>query len=106
MKSVETTLDPDVVLRHTTPGETLMVFLPFLFEMDNAARAVVIQKHAGDTGPPLNTVADCMYCMSGYVLATGRTREDAVAIGDRLVNFVQFSTTPQECAMFCACADG
>jgi len=56
-----------------------------------AERAVVIQKHEGDKIPPLDTVADCV---SGYVLATGSSREDAVRIGDELVEAVHFIVDP------------
>jgi hypothetical protein len=78
-------------VRHTKPGETPLVFLPFLFELGAAERAVVIQKHEGDKIPPLDTVADCV---SGYVLATGSSREDAVRIGDELVEAVHFIVDP------------
>jgi len=87
LTKVETDLDPDVVVRYTHPGVAPMVFLPYLFELGNAERAVVIQKHEGDQIPPLDTVADCA---SGYVLATGTSREDAVAISDELVKSVHF----------------
>lgn len=84
---VETDLDSDVVLYHTNPEAKLLVFLPFLFELSHAERAVVIQKHKGDRISPLDTVADCT---SGYVLATGTSREHAVSITDELVSKVNF----------------
>ncbi|QXH35210.1 ATP-grasp domain-containing protein [Pseudomonas muyukensis] len=92
VRKVELDLKPDVDVRHTRPGETPLVFLPFLFELGEAERAVVIQKHEGDVIPPLDTVADCV---SGYVLATGTSREDAVRIGDELVAAVHFIQEPQ-----------
>lgn len=85
--NVEFDLKSNVDVRHTKQGETPLVFLPFLFDLGNSARAVVIQKHVGDQIPPLDTVADCV---SGYVLATGTTREEAVRIGDELVEAVHF----------------
>jgi hypothetical protein len=91
VRKVELDLKPDVDVRHTKSGETPRVFLPFLFELGAAERAVVIQKHEGDTIPPLDTVADCV---SGYVLATGSSREDAVRIGDELVAAVNFIVEP------------
>ncbi|MFK3684656.1 MULTISPECIES: ATP-grasp domain-containing protein [Pseudomonas] len=92
LRKVELDLKPDVDVRHTPPGETPRVFLPFLFELGQAQRAVVIQKHEGDQIPALDTVADCV---SGYVLATGTSREDAVRIGDELVEAVHFIVEPQ-----------
>lgn len=92
VRKVELDLKPDVDVRHTRPGETPRVFLPFLFELGEAQQAVVIQKHEGDTIPALDTVADCV---SGYVLATGSSREDAVRIGDELVQAVHFIMEPK-----------
>lgn len=74
---------------HTKPGENPLVFLPFLFSLGNAQKAVIIQKHPGDQVPPLDTVADCV---SGYAIATGTSREDAVAITDKLIAGVKFIT--------------
>ena len=92
VRKVELDLKPDVDVRHTRPGETPRVFLPFLFELGEAQQAVVIQKHEGDTIAALDTVADCV---SGYVLATGSSREDAVRIGDELVQAVHFIMEPK-----------
>ncbi|WP_321816605.1 MULTISPECIES: ATP-grasp domain-containing protein [unclassified Paraburkholderia] len=87
VKKIDHDFPSDVVVRQTQPGETPLVFLPFLFTLGDAERAVVIQKHEGDRIPPLDTVADCV---SGYVLATGHSREDAVEITDGLVASVNF----------------
>ncbi len=92
VKRVQLEVPSDVVVRHTQPGEVPLVFLPFLFELGQAERAVVIQKHEGDTIPPLDTVADCV---SGYVLATGASREDAVRITDDLVASIHFAVEPK-----------
>ncbi|MBJ7263144.1 MAG: ATP-grasp domain-containing protein [Burkholderiaceae bacterium] len=92
VKKVELDLPPDVNVRHTKVDETPLVFLPFLFELSNAPLAVVIQKHEGDQIPPLDTVADCV---SGYALATGSSRENAVAITDKLVAAVHFIVDPR-----------
>ncbi|GAA0564416.1 ATP-grasp domain-containing protein [Halomonas salifodinae] len=92
VKEVNLNLAPDVDVRRTKVGETPLVFLPYLFELDDAKNAVVIQKHEGEYIPPLNTVADCV---SGYVLATGASREDAVAIANDLVEGVHFIIEPQ-----------
>ncbi len=85
--NVDFELPPEVVVKRTPKGETLPVFLPFLFDLGTAERAVVVQKHEGDNVPPLNTVADCV---SGYVLATGSSRTNAVEIADQLVDGVRF----------------
>lgn len=84
---INTHLPPDVEVRHTEPGQVLPVFLPFLPELRELTRAVVIQKHPGDRIPPLDTVADCV---SGYVLVSGSDRADSVRLADELVAMVQF----------------
>ncbi|NOR63972.1 MAG: ATP-grasp domain-containing protein [Rhodobacteraceae bacterium] len=89
VKSVEINLPSEVVVRTQPKDEPARVFLPFLFELGEAERAVVLQKHQGDDIPPLNTVADCV---SGYVLATGTSRADAVNIADQLIDGVGFHT--------------
>ncbi|WP_196160750.1 ATP-grasp domain-containing protein [Reinekea sp. G2M2-21] len=91
--SVSTDLPNDIDVRYTKKGEAPMVFLPFLFDLGESKKAVVIQKHEGDTIPRLDTVADCA---SGYVLATGESREDAVRITDELVSQVHFEVVVQE----------
>ncbi|MBT2772733.1 ATP-grasp domain-containing protein [Halomonas sp. ISL-60] len=88
---VENVLPPDVVVRFTKAGVEPLVFLPFLFELGEAMSAVVIQKHEGDHIPHLNTVADCV---SGYVLTTGKSREEAVSIANDLVKAVNFIVEP------------
>jgi biotin carboxylase len=91
LRKIELDLAPDVEVHRTKPGEAPLVFLPFLFELGKAEHAVVIQKHEGDRIPPLDTVADCV---SGYVLATGKSRENAVETGNRLVASVRFDVEP------------
>ncbi|CAJ63329.1 MULTISPECIES: ATP-grasp domain-containing protein [Frankia] len=63
-------------IRRVPQGEVPYVFLPYLDEFTNAEVAVVIGKNVGETVPPLLTVADCV---SGYVIASGRDANDAVA---------------------------
>lgn len=89
VNEVEVRLPDNIVVKRTTPGQQLPVFMPFLFhpELQGARRAVVVQKHPGDVVPPLNTVADCV---SGYAVATAEDRASAVAAGDELVVGVRF----------------
>lgn len=87
VKEIRIEVPLDVEVRRTNVGEVPLVFLPFLFDLGDAQQAVVIQKHEGDEIPPLDTVADCV---SGYALATGLSREDAVAQTDALIAGVHF----------------
>lgn len=82
--------DLDADIRHLPQGEVPLVFLPYLDQFRDSPVAVVVQKHPGDVIPPLDTVADCV---SGYVLASGRDAEDAVAICDSVNEWVRFETS-------------
>lgn len=72
------TVDDDVpaLVRRMPVGEKPQVFLPYFDELTDVDVAAVITKNPGDVVPPLLTVADCS---SGYVIATGRDVDDAVA---------------------------
>ncbi|QNP68697.1 ATP-grasp domain-containing protein [Streptomyces roseirectus] len=77
-------------VRQVPAGETPLVFLPYLDEFMDTDVAVVIGKSPGDTVPPLLTVADCV---SGYVIASGRDADDAVAKCDAVNERIRFRTS-------------
>ncbi|MFE9173237.1 ATP-grasp domain-containing protein [Streptomyces kebangsaanensis] len=77
-------------VRRVPRGETPHVFLPYLDEFTGAEVAAVIGKSAGETVPPLLTVADCV---SGYVIASGRDADDAVAKCEAVNDRIRFSTS-------------
>ncbi|MDG4767453.1 ATP-grasp domain-containing protein [Solwaraspora sp. WMMD406] len=79
--------DLDAAVKYLPKGVVPKVFLPYLDELRDAEVGVVIQKSAGDTVPPLLTVADCT---SGYVIATGRDADDAVARCDAVNDRIRF----------------
>ncbi|HEX2417998.1 MAG TPA: ATP-grasp domain-containing protein [Micromonosporaceae bacterium] len=83
------TVDDDVrdLVRWVPRGEDPMVFMPYLDELRDLPAAAVIVKHPGDVVPPLLTVMDCS---SGYIIATGRDREDAVARCEEINNAIHF----------------
>jgi hypothetical protein len=85
--SIRVDHDIPAVVRQVPAGEVPGVFLPYLDELTDAAAAVVIAKNPGDVVRPLLTVADCT---SGYVLASGRDGDDAVAKCDELTKRVLF----------------
>lgn len=77
-------------VRHVPQGEKLFVFLPYLDEFLDTKVAAVIGKSVGEDVPPLLTVADCV---SGYVIASGRDADDAVAICDAANDRIRFTTS-------------
>lgn len=83
------TVDDDIpaLVRRMPVGETAKVFLPYFDELTDVEVAAVITKNPGDVVPPLLTVADCS---SGYVIATGRTAEEAVAKCDEVNDKIHF----------------
>lgn len=89
--AVEVDDDAADVVRTVPPGEVPLVFLPYLDEFTDVEVAAVIGKNAGDTVPPLLTVADCV---SGYVIASGADAADAVARCDRANDKIHFRTRP------------
>lgn len=83
------TVDKDIpaVVKRLSPGEAPKVFLPRLDELVDVQVGAVIAKNVGDVVPPLLTVADCT---SGYVIATGRDADDAVARCDEINEKIRF----------------
>jgi biotin carboxylase len=77
------------LVRRVPPGETPKVFLPYLDEFRDAEVAAVVVKNPGDVVPPLLTVADCT---SGYVIASGRDADEAVARCDEVNEQIIFET--------------
>ncbi|MGY1456583.1 ATP-grasp domain-containing protein [Streptomyces sp. SS8] len=77
-------------VRHVPRGEKLHVFLPYLDEFTDTEVAAVIGKSVGETVPPLLTVADCV---SGYVIASGRDADDAVARCEAANDRIRFRTS-------------
>ena len=80
------------VVRYVPRGEVPKVFMPYLDELMDAEVGAVIAKHPGDQIPPLLTVADCV---SGYVIASGRDADDAVARCDEVNEQIRFDTGPR-----------
>lgn len=87
------TVDDDVpaLVRRIPVGETPQVFLPYFDELTDVEVAAVVTKNPGDVVPPLLTVADCS---SGYVIATGRDANDAVAKCEEVNAKIHFDVTP------------
>ncbi|MFJ8648556.1 ATP-grasp domain-containing protein [Streptomyces sp. NPDC093546] len=77
-------------IRRVPKGEKLYVFLPYLDEFMDTEVAAVIGKDVGETVPPLLTVADCV---SGYVIASGRDADDAVAKCEVVNDRIRFKTS-------------
>ncbi|MEU0270693.1 ATP-grasp domain-containing protein [Streptomyces sp. NPDC006307] len=77
-------------IRRVPKGEKLYVFLPYLDEFMDTEVAAVIGKDVGETVPPLLTVADCV---SGYVIASGRDADDAVAKCEAVNDRIRFKTS-------------
>jgi hypothetical protein len=75
------------IVRQVPRGTALKVFLPYLDELVDLDVAAVVAKSVGDTVPPLLTVADCT---SGYVIASGRDADDAVAKCDDINEKIRF----------------
>lgn len=63
--------------------------VPYLNEMAGADVGVVINKNEGDTITPLRSVKDCT---TGYVIATGRDADDAIAKCQAVIDTVHFHT--------------
>lgn len=82
-------VDDDIpaVVKQLPRGEVPKVFLPYLDELTDVDVAAVIAKNVGDMIPPLLTVADCT---TGYIIATGRDADDAVARGDEVNDKIHF----------------
>ncbi|MBT2383372.1 ATP-grasp domain-containing protein [Streptomyces sp. ISL-11] len=87
VRAVDVDEDIPAVVRRLPKGEVPLVFLPYLDELTGHEVAAVIQKSPGDEVPPLLTVADCV---SGYVIASGRDADDAVAKCDDINDRVRF----------------
>ncbi|MCX5398295.1 biotin carboxylase [Streptomyces sp. NBC_00102] len=68
--------DLDIEIRRKPAGVVPLVFLPHLDEFADQDVAAFVAKNPGEEIPPLLTVADCV---SGYVIASGRDADDAVA---------------------------
>lgn len=88
--AVEVADDAADEVRRLAKGEVPYVFLPHLDEFRDTEVAAVIGKSAGETVPPLLTVADCV---SGYVIASGRDAEDAVAKCEAANARIRFETS-------------
>ncbi|MFF3814675.1 ATP-grasp domain-containing protein [Streptomyces bacillaris] len=88
--AVEVADDAADEIRRVPKGEKQYVFLPYLDEFADTEVAAVIGKSAGETVPPLLTVADCV---SGYVIASGRDADDAVAKCEATNDRIRFKTS-------------
>jgi hypothetical protein len=75
------------VVKQLPKGEVPGVFLPYLDELIEVEVGAVIQKHPGDVVAPLLTVVDCS---NGYVLASGKDANDAVAKTDAVNDQIHF----------------
>lgn len=82
--------DIQAIVRRLPAGVTPDVFLPFLDEFRELEIAAAVTKNVGDAVPPLLTVADCV---SGYVIATGADREDAVRRCDEVNDKIRIETS-------------
>lgn len=87
------TVDDDIpaLVKRIPVGETPQVFLPYFDDITDVEVAAVITKNPGDVVPPLLTVADCT---SGYVIATGRDANDAVAKCEEVNARIHFDVAP------------
>jgi hypothetical protein len=81
IERIEIDEDLDAEVRQIPAGQVLQVFMPYLDELRDADVAAVIAKNPGEDVPPLLTVADCS---NGYILASGRDVNDAVAKAERV----------------------
>ncbi|MBB5120585.1 biotin carboxylase [Streptomyces eurocidicus] len=88
VRSVDVAEGIPSTVRHLPKGEVPLVFLPYLDQLRDEEVAAVIQKGPGDEVPELLTVADCV---SGYVIATGKDADDAVAKCDDINDRIRFS---------------
>ncbi|HKT02292.1 MAG TPA: ATP-grasp domain-containing protein [Rugosimonospora sp.] len=80
-------LDAKVI--RLAPGTVIPNIVPHLNELTDAEVGVVIAKGVGDTVPPLVSVAACT---TGYVIASGRDADHAVARCDEVAARIQFHT--------------
>ncbi|MET9449785.1 ATP-grasp domain-containing protein [Streptomyces cinerochromogenes] len=87
--AVEVAEDAADEVRTIPQGEVQYVFLPYLDEFRDTEVAAVVGKSAGETVPPLLTVADCV---SGYAIASGRDADDAVAKTEAVNAKIRFET--------------
>lgn len=87
VRSVDVDEDLPALCKRIPQGEVPSVFLPYLDEFADVEVAAVIAKNPGDEIPPLLTVADCT---SGYVIASGKDREEAVAKCDEINDRIHF----------------
>lgn len=90
INAIEVADDAADEIRRVPEGETQYVFLPYLDEFMDTEVAAVIGKRVGETVPPLLTVADCV---SGYVIASGRDADDAVAKCEAANDRIRFETS-------------
>ncbi|MBH0245338.1 ATP-grasp domain-containing protein [Streptomyces cavourensis] len=88
--AIEVADDAADEIRRVPKGEKQYVFLPYLDEFADTEVAAVIGKSVGETVPPLLTVADCV---SGYVIASGRDADDAVAKCEATNDRIRFKTS-------------
>ncbi|MER5768953.1 ATP-grasp domain-containing protein [Streptomyces sp. NPDC001985] len=89
IRAVEVDDDAADEVRRVPQGEVQYVFLPYLDEFLDTEVAAVIGRSEGETVPPLLTVADCV---SGYVIASGRDADDAVAKCEAANDRIRFVT--------------
>ncbi|WP_067478669.1 ATP-grasp domain-containing protein [Actinomadura hibisca] len=71
------------------PGVTLPNIVPYINRLTGAELGVVIGKGVGDEVRELRSVADCV---NGYVIASGKDADDAVARGDEVVRRIRMET--------------
>ncbi|MBT2378840.1 ATP-grasp domain-containing protein [Streptomyces sp. ISL-111] len=88
--AVEVDDDAADEVRRVPKDEKQYVFLPYLDEFTDTEVAAVIGKSVGENVPPLLTVADCV---SGYVIASGRDADDAVARCEATNDRIRFKTS-------------
>ncbi|MFD3738092.1 ATP-grasp domain-containing protein [Streptomyces sp. NPDC058629] len=88
--AVEVDDDAADEVRRVPKDEKQYVFLPYLDEFTDTEVAAVIGRSVGENVPPLLTVADCV---SGYVIASGRDADDAVARCEATNDRIRFKTS-------------
>jgi biotin carboxylase len=81
--------DVDAKVVRLPKGAAIPNIVPRLNELTDADVGVVIAKSEGDEVPPLRSVAACT---TGYVIASGRDAEDAVARCEDVAERIQFHT--------------
>jgi biotin carboxylase len=79
--------DVDAKVIRLPKGTVIPNIVPHLNELTDAEVGVVIAKSEGDTVPPLRSVAACT---TGYVIASGRDANDAIARCEAVAQQIQF----------------